>query len=123
MKKRLAQLVAILAVFLLPILAQAKAPIEGRWDTSKDGGIVEISVKGGTLEGKLVDSDHPKAKMGILILRDFHKEGDTWVGKIYAPKKDRTLPAKLTLKGDTIKIHVSAGAMTKKITWKRARGG
>jgi len=102
--------------------AAASVLLDGRWNTPKDGGVVEISTKDGTSVGKLVASTNPKAPLGTILLRDITKRSDNaWKGKLYSPKHDRTLSVWLSLEGDTLKLRISAGLMKKTVLWTRAK--
>ena len=118
MKHLLSPLVLLLSL-LMPAAAQAGAPVEGRWHTGQKGGVVEIDVEDGVLRGKLVASKDRRAKLGTVILRRFVKRGGVWVGKIYAPKRDRVVDAKLKLNDGEINIEITAGRMQKSVTWTR----
>lgn len=111
----------LLGLFLLgSSVAHAGSPLEGRWDTPKKEGTVEVTIQDGVLTGKLVESSHRKAKLGTVILRGFVRDGDKWVGKIHASKRNKTFDAELTLHGDKLSIEVSSGLVNKSVTWTRA---
>ena len=120
MKQMLSRLFVLMALVLLPITAHAKSPEEGRWNTPKNQGTIEVSVNGGTLSGKLVEASNEKAPIGLKILRGFKKEGDVWVGKLYSPKRGRTFDATLERQGDKLVITVSAMGRSKTIKWTKA---
>lgn len=103
-----------------PVAAQA-ASIEGRWCTGKDDAVIEVSVSGGTLSGKLVATSEKRAKLGTTILRDFKKEGTVWKGTLYAPRRSKNLPAELTQQGDALHITVQSPLGEKSVEW--TRGG
>ncbi len=110
--------------------------ILGKWDTGR-GGIIEISVSGDRLYGKLVSSREPErldTKNPDLALRSENLVGhniligfklgkdDVWKdGKIYNPEDGRLYDAKLTLKGDELKVRGFKGValLGKTVVWSR----
>jgi len=120
MKLQLSSMMKVLALFCMATLAHASSPIEGRWHTPGKEGTVEIEISDKVLSGKLVASTHEEAKIGAKILRDFVSNGKSWKGKVYIPKKDKTLDAELSLQDGSLKMKVSAGLRSKSIIWTRA---
>ena len=104
----------------VPALAHAGSPAEGRWNTPKEGGVVEVYEKGGALYGKLVASSNEKAPLGTIILKNFKQKDGVWTGKIFVPERNRTLDAELRVEGNKLKLTVHVGIRTKKVTWNRA---
>lgn len=119
---RLSRLVLAMFLFVLgSSVSHAGTPIEGRWHTPKQEGTVEVTIANGVLTGTLVESTNPEAKLGMVILRGFVRNGETWEGEIYLPKRDKTMDAELTLKDGRLEIEVSSGLRSKSITWTRAK--
>ncbi len=110
--------------------------IINKWDTGQ-GGIIEIYQAGDKLAGKLVQSQEPdrldtknpdaskhtQTLIGTDILRGFKQtDNDTWEdGKVYDPTSGKSYSAKLTLKGDTLKVRgfVGMALLGKTVEWKR----
>jgi uncharacterized protein (DUF2147 family) len=108
----------LLAMMLyFPLCAEAQSGLEGVWNTGEDNSKVEIFEQDGEYFGKLISSDNPKAKMGTEILRNFSQVNGIWQGTIYAVKRDKLYKASITPAGDTLKIAVSAGMVTQKLSW------
>lgn len=121
MASRLIQL-ALLLVFALvtsPAVAVADVPMEGRWNTGDEGGVVEVYEKDGAIYGRLVAAENDEAPIGVLILRDFQRDDGTWTGRVYSPRRKRTYPAQLRLEGSKLVIRVRAGLISKTLTWTR----
>ena len=101
--------IALFAVILLPISAQAAAPVTGRWVTQSKDGVVEIYQCGAQICGKLAkflvtppngagqkDIHNPdkalrnRTLLGMNILTGFKEVGNEWKGQIYDPKSGKT---------------------------------
>ncbi|MEM6294028.1 MAG: hypothetical protein AAGA54_22310 [Myxococcota bacterium] len=95
----------------------ASASVSGRWCTGNDDGVVEVSVRGGVLTGKLVESSSKKAKIGMTILRNFKQVDSVWKGEIFAPRKKGFLDASLVKSGGKLRITVETPRGEKKIAW------
>ena len=110
--------------------------IISKWDTGQ-GGIIEIYQTGDTLSGKLVQSQEPdrldaknpdaskrsQTLIGTDILTGFKPaDDDTWEdGEVYDPTSGKKYSAKLTLKGDVLKVRgfVGMSLLGKTVEWKR----
>lgn len=117
------------------ITAQSQS-IYDRWNTGR-GGIVEIYDCDDQLCGKLVASENPERKnvnspdpakrdetlIGTNILRGFSQTGgNVWKkGRVYNPENGKTYNAKLTLKGQELKVRGYKGVTLfgKTVTWTR----
>ncbi|MBL7719194.1 MAG: DUF2147 domain-containing protein [Flavipsychrobacter sp.] len=137
--QRLALLLAI--IFGIQQVASAQAdPIERVWLNGAKSGKVQIyKAKNGKYYGKIVwlaepnrdgkpklDINNPdKSKqseplMGMLILKGFKKDGDTYEdGTIYDPKNGKTYSCKMTLKGKTLEVrgYVGVSMLGRTDTW------
>lgn len=90
--------------------------IKGKWKMRDNGAIVQIYEKNGLYFGKLIetgnDIDNQKLKeygKTVVLLKNFVKNSpNTYCcGTIYAPKKDKTLSANMTLE-NSHKLRVDA---------------
>lgn len=107
--RRSRKLLAIAAVALSTMSAQAAAPITGRWVTQSKDGVVEIYQCGAQICGKLAkflvpppngvgqkDVNNPnkalrgRTLLGMDILTGFKAVGDEYKGQIYDPKSGKT---------------------------------
>lgn len=107
-------------ILLLPTALHAQESILGTWLTGEDNDKVEIAQSGDDVTGKLIASDNPKATIGMEILTGLKLDDGKWTGKLYAPRKHKTFDATFVRTGSTLSIDVSAGMMSKKLTWNQA---
>jgi uncharacterized protein (DUF2147 family) len=116
--------VPVLLAAMLPISAQAAAPVTGKWMTEERDSIIEIGQCGNTVCGKVasilkptadgkpaIDSYNPnpalrnRPVLGINILNGFTDGGTLWNGQIYDPRKGKTYKSKLTRNANgTLKV-------------------
>ena len=110
------------ALLMLGITGHAFATtaLDGNWQTGEDNSVVHVESSDGVATGKLISSDNPKAKMGTEILRNFKQTKGVWNGEIYAAKKDKLYNATITPTENSLEIKISAGVVSKKLSWKRA---
>jgi len=99
----------------------ADSAIDGVWQTGEDNSTVETFERDGEVFGKLVSSDNPKAKIGTEILRNFTETNGVWKGTLYAVKRDKLLNATIVPSANSLKINVSAGLMSQKLSWDRVQ--
>lgn len=120
----------------MSVTTSAAPSILGKWDTGR-GGIIEISISEGKLYGKLVSSQEPNRLdvknpdhsirgenlVGHNILIGFRQGKDhVWKdGKIYNPEDGGMYDAKLTLKGNVLKVRGFKGValLGKTVVWTR----
>jgi uncharacterized protein (DUF2147 family) len=114
------KVMVLIAVLGSPLSLAAEGTLDGTWQTGEDNSLVEVTEQGGVSTGKLVSSDNPKAKIGTEILRNFKLVDGVWTGTLYAAKRGKLYPATITPSADTLSINVSAGMMTKKVSWTKA---
>ena len=115
----------VMLSLLLSIIStnlSAHGEIDGKWQTGEDNSVVEVTVSNGVAVGKLVSSDNSKAVMGTEILRNVTASGDIWKGKIWAAKRKKLMDATITPSADSLHIKVSAGMISRNVTWTRVSG-
>jgi len=113
------KLILIIISSLITISVSAQEMTTGIWLTGEDNTKIETYQKDGMWYGKISSSDNPKAKIGKDILTGFKKEGEKWIGKLYAAKRDKTLDAIVNPQSEQLNITVSAGFFKKQLSWKR----
>ena len=125
--KKLFLLLILITGFALTSV-KAQDSIEGKWKDDKKGTVILIFEEEGKYYGELISAEDPKANEKIkeqgkiILLKDFEKEGDNsyCCGKIYQPKKKKSISAKLVLEDEnTLKLNVKAGPFKKSRTWIR----
>lgn len=133
----------LLSISLMCIILTSKAAdsIEGFWLTEDGNSIVEVyRTDADVLQGRLVWIDESKNKkdapivdknnpdkslrsrplVGIDMLNDLVPENDKWRGKLYAPKRGKTLDAEIGLVDDNqMKITVTFRGFSKDQFWTR----
>lgn len=112
---------AMLCLLLLILSSDiaAQGELNGKWQTGEDNSVVEVTETNGVAVGKLVSSDNPKAVLGTEILRNVTQSGGQWKGKIWAAKRKKLMDATITPSADILQIKVSAGVVSKNVTWNR----
>ena len=129
------------ALLMLPLSAQAAAPITGRWITQSKDGVVEVYSCGENLCGKLTklllnqpagpgakDINNPdkslrsRTILGMNILTGFKAAGNEWKGQIYDPKSGKTYRS-IVYKGKSGNLVVKGciGPFCQAQTWTPAR--
>lgn len=135
----------LIVALLLPTCWLFSQSIVGKWisidaDTKQEKSIVEIYQKDGKYVGKIVEfleegvppdavcshcegSMKNKKLMGFHVLRDFKKEGTTYVdGTIIDPEKDKTYDAKIWVDeedSNVLNLRGYVAMFYKTIQWKR----
>ena len=96
--------------------AASAADVTGRWHTTEQGGIVEITPCGDSVCGRLVTSNKLAASpdlkdsqnknpalrsrllRGLVVLQGFHRDGDGWSGgQLYHPPSGSTYKGEIRL--------------------------
>lgn len=129
------------ALLMLPLSAQAAAPITGRWVTQSKDGVVEVYACGENLCGKLTkflvnppagagakDLNNPdkalrnRTILGMNVLTGFKAAGNEWKGQIYDPKSGKTYRS-IVYKGKSGNLVVKGciGPFCQAQTWTPAR--
>ncbi|MFN3451329.1 MAG: DUF2147 domain-containing protein [Sphingorhabdus sp.] len=129
------------ALLMLPLSAQAAAPITGRWVTQSKDGVVEVYACGENLCGKLTkflvnppagagakDLNNPdkalrnRTILGMNVLTGFKSAGNEWKGQIYDPKSGKTYRS-IVYKGKSGNLVVKGciGPFCQAQTWTPAR--
>lgn len=112
----------LLLIALIPSLLAAE-PLSGVWNTGEDNTRVETYQKEGAWFGKIISSDNSDAKVGSDVMLGFTETNGVWTGKMFAPKRDKTVDATIQPAADELTITVSLGIMSKTLTWTRVAGG
>lgn len=111
-------IVLTVSLFLMSPLQQ-EDPILGTWSLDENKTDIEITKDGENYKGIVIKSDAEKA-IGKVILQDLKKEGEVWVGKFYAVRKDRLVDATLTALGDDdLELKVMAGRRSRTLDLSR----
>lgn len=126
---------------LLPVPAEAAAPVTGQWITQSKDGVVEIYECGATICGKIAkflvnppagpgakDLNNPnkalrgRTILGMNILTGFKEAGNEWKGQIYDPKSGKTYRS-IVYKGKSGNLVVKGciGPFCQAQTWTPAR--
>ena len=95
--------------------------ITGTWILGEENTQVEFQQnEEGIIDGKIMSSDNPKAKIGKIIVKEVKFKDGEWTGKIYSPKRQKWSDAILGRKQDILEVTVSAGFLSKTLKWKKA---
>lgn len=131
-------------LFLLCISAMAQPGVGGRWttvddNTGKPRSVVEITVEGGVLKGRIVDL-HDKTKLnrtcdkcpgerkdrpivGLEIIRGMKADGNEWSGgTILDPESGKVYDCKLWLQDGVLKVRGYVAFFFRTQTWHRCDG-
>jgi uncharacterized protein (DUF2147 family) len=108
-------------VFYTSLIATGQISLAGKWNTGKDNTVVERYEQNGKWYAKIISSNNPDAVIGKNILLDFTKSNDVWKGKLYAPKRQKTMEAVITPKKDVLSIVVTSGWVSRTIEWTRVK--
>jgi len=128
-------------LLLAMTVAQAQDEITGVWLSEDENSKVEIYEQDGLYYGKVVwlasptdkkgnprrDKNNPdkalrsRPIMGLDMLMGLRHHGQTWEGKLYAPKRGKTVNVSIQRQGDTaLLLTVSMWGFTRTQTWNRA---
>ena len=113
------RIVIVVLLLLFGLTMQAQESLVGTWNTGKDNTKIEITAEKDVFVGKIISSDHAKAKIGKQLLKDIKSVGGAWKGKMYSPQKNKWFDAVLEDKGNQLLITIKAGWTSKTITWKK----
>jgi len=106
-------------LFLILFSSTAKEPaIVGTWKMSEENIEVEIIQDGDVCTGVIVKAPKEGA-VGTEILRDLKEKKGKWEGKLYAIRKGRLVDVVIVPKEDELDLEVSAGFVSKSMSWKR----
>lgn len=130
-----------ISLMCFTLVSRAAEPIEGFWLTEDGNSIIEVyRTDSDALHGRLVWVDESRNKkgtpivdknnpdkslrerplVGIDMLNDLVEGSGKWKGKIYAPKRGKTLDAELDLVSeDQLKVTVSFRGFSKDQHWTR----
>lgn len=115
--KKLLSITLLLFISILNLSAQQS--LEGLWNTGKNETIIEISLSNEQLIGKIKSSNNEKAEIGKVFLKDLRKEGDKWVGEIYAAKRKEWYSVEIVPQSEKLDLKISSGFFSKTLEWKR----
>ncbi len=129
-----------LLIIGIPSLSQAQNEIQGIWLTHEKNSQIEISRKGDAYEGRVVwmertvdkngnpitDRKNPDPKlrdrpiMGMETLTDLTYINGVWKGKLYGPKRGKTVDVTLRLLSEEeLSIGISVLGMNRNFSWER----
>ncbi len=118
-------LFVLFAILISMLSAQAQSSIEGTWANEGNDAHVKITSQSETLNGHIIWLAEKKAqdKVGTKVFLGLRPKGDEWKGKVYSVKRDETYSATYSLEdaGETMKVVISAGFLTKTQTWTRVK--
>jgi uncharacterized protein (DUF2147 family) len=103
------------------VYSSAQQSLEGLWKTGKEETIIEISFSSEQLIGKIKSSNNEEAEMGKIILKALRSEGNKWVGKIYAVKREKWYNVEIISKEEVLELKISFGLMTRSLQWKKSK--
>lgn len=133
--------VVLALVIIISSFTNPQDEILGTWIPEEGNSKVEIYKKDGRYFGKVAwlaqttdkkgrelrDRNNPdktlreRPILGIDMLQNLEYQDGKWVGKLYAPKKGKTLDASVKLVGnDELELTISVYSFSKTQTWKRA---
>ena len=82
-----------------------------------------MSKEGEVASGKVLRNDNKPDAVGAVFLRDVKSAGEAgslWKGQVYAAALGEFKDAEISLPtGDTMKIKVKVGFMSRSVTWSR----
>lgn len=136
---------AFLLLLITPLLAQAQAPVVGKWKTiddesGKERSIIELYEIKGRIHGKVVRimtspgedpdpvcdkcaEDDPRFKkkvIGMEILRGMRRVGDAFAeGDILDPENGKVYRCKIWLEGSNLMVRGYWGPFFRTQTWKK----
>jgi hypothetical protein len=112
-----------LTVFLIFLLssfsAMAQQSILGRWNTGQENTVIEVKEVQGKIEGRIVSSDHTKAPLGRLILKDVTKKDGDIKGSLYSLRKGKWFAASFAPQSKNMEVIITLGWVTRKFNWKK----
>ncbi|MGB1206466.1 MAG: DUF2147 domain-containing protein [Chitinophagales bacterium] len=112
----------IALVLAMTFSLSAQTDIIGVWKVGEDNTKVEFYQKEqGVIDGKIISSDNPKAKIGKNLVKDVQYKAGEWKGKVYSPKKKKWYDATLERKQDKLEVAISVGFFSKTMEWKNVK--
>ena len=109
-----------LSLFGTSVLA---ADLAGTWKHDEQPVWVEVSKEGEVASGTVLRNDNKPDAVGAVFLRDVKsagEKGSLWKGQVYAAALGEFKDAEISLPtGDTMKIKVKVGFMSRSVTWSR----
>ena len=109
----------VIVLSLTGISVFAQSDISGTWNTGEQNTVINIEQDNGIYIGKIISSDNPEVKTGILLVKELRQTKNTWKGKLYAPRRNEWYDADFVRKGDKLLIKISVGFFSKTIEWTR----
>ncbi|UTW63605.1 DUF2147 domain-containing protein [bacterium SCSIO 12741] len=113
--------ILIISLMLFSFVASAQSSIQGLWATGDNNTVIEITQVQSHCEGKIKSTDNEDVQKGTLILKDLEKSGDTWEGKIYAPKRESWYDVEITPEANQLIVEVSVGFLSRTLEWSRSK--
>ncbi|WP_228780196.1 hypothetical protein [Aquiflexum lacus] len=108
----------MISIFLLSSISlMAQESILGHWNTGQENTVIEIKETDGKMEGRVISSDHPKAPLGKLILKELRREENLLKGKLYSPKFDKWFDASFLQKSNDCEVTIKVGWVERKVNW------
>lgn len=119
MKPLLLTLLFIAGLFTA-VQAQTNADdILGKWTNEDKTRVLEF-VKNGSSYDAIIKEAPDNSLIGQKQLTNLSFRKSSYKGKLYLPKKGKSYPCTITIKGDgTMELTVKAGFMSKSQTWSR----
>jgi uncharacterized protein (DUF2147 family) len=115
-----------------PAPAGMADPIYGVWRNPKGSVDVQTQPCAGALCGQIVRADAKAMNdarkkgvtslIGLELLQDYHRDNDSWSGRVYVPDLGRTFSSQIAMIGhDQIKISgcLIGGFLCKSQVWRR----
>lgn len=98
----------------------AQSDLTGIWNAGQGNTKIELQQNDdGLIEGKVISSDNPKAKIGKVFLKDIKRKDGEWTGKMYVAKKQKWYDATFERQQDKLEVTLSVGFFSKTLEWKR----
>ncbi|PID81630.1 SIGNAL peptide protein, partial [bacterium DOLZORAL124_64_63] len=138
MYKTLAPIVVFALVTLFSSTAFAADPIEGEWIKDSKSARIKLKVtRKGTLMGMITyvkdpkrthdtnnpdPSKHKRKLVGLVIVRGFTKDGDTWTGgTVYDSHSGKTYKGKIWLENGKLMMrgYIGVSLIGRTATWTR----
>ena len=97
----------------------AQDQLTGNWQTGKNNTVIEIRTVDNELAGFIVSSANENVTPGTQIIRNLIKKEDGYVGELYAIRTNQWVDGYFEPAGQTMRVTVSMGLMSKKLDWIR----
>lgn len=115
--KNLRNILLVLTISLLSINSFAQPGVVGEWIIGEQNTVVKIEQQNSIYSGKIISSDNPNVKTGILMVKDLKQTKGKWEGKVYSPKQKEWYDAEFTQKENKLNIEISVGFFSKTVEW------